>query len=853
MAITVGLLGSTTGFGSTFAAKAAAAGTVVVITVGGAAVEVQNETLEIQRVFCGHDTATCDVVSIDASFQPALDSDVAMFIDGVQEFGGLLQKHTKRGVGDRGWEKLDYALECVGYSALAERRMYTGTLAAGTLKSQVTTLAADLAVAPWNVVVDPSMPDGPTMPESDFENATIWSALTSLMSVTAGLNPSTPWFPRMTYGKVLSMVEVGSEAAPFNVTLGGEEAIHDVVVETTREHHANKITGVFGPQAVIGVTDTFTGDGSTTDFTMDQDMIGLNARIVRVNGVLETLGHEGDEKTWTYDDDTRTLSRTTAPISGSTTTIFYGFQSPFTVVVEDLADQALYGVIERAYQEEGIVKRTTADRYLAAKLAAGVSPSQTVTYTTLEAIVDTGATQTITLPDRQLDDDFLITEIRLYTAGKNEVMRQIKAIAGMQFHGTFRELFKLFSSPKKPSLSGGGFTGSTSIGPSTYTDFGGSQGGDIVDECCESVNFTLNDAEFRALPSVYKVLVPAPGPNKVLVLSSAALFMESGGGSYGNATTDQGLVIAYGDDWYTDASLNYSNLHADKRLFLWAGGGTMKSVDDPPNGYLVSTYPESYNRGVANLPLVLVGWNDSGDYTGGSPLNSGLGRICYWTLDVPENLVAPSACATTTWSDDFESGTALSSDYDGVQDMTKTAAVGYGATQGLQGTGSDAEKYYGYVSKIVGFDSRSGCVTVKLKPNAAIDQFGIQIIRISDTTDTGFAPDAMLEVRATGDGITANGNIDVADQGGFDLDVITGVLQDGVWVELRLEWEMSSVVGAVLQADGWYRLFVNGVQVSTQTGLTLGTDSIGFNPNNYWQLVQFCPLGLGDDLVIGKP
>jgi hypothetical protein len=846
MAITVGLLGPTTSFGSTFVAKAAAVGTSVVITVGGAAVEVQNETLEIQRVFCGHDTATCAVVSIDASFQPALDSDVAMFIDGVQEFGGLLQKHTKRGVGDRGWEKLDYALECVGYSALAERRMYTGTLAAGTLKSQVTTLAADLAVAPWNVVVDPSMPDGPTMPESDFENATIWSALTSLMSVTAGLDPSTPWFPRMTYGKVLSMVEVGSEAAPFNVTLGGEEAIYDVVVETTREHHANKITGVFGPQAVIGVTDTFTGDGSTTDFTMDQDMIGLNARIVRVNGVLETLGHDGDEKTWTYDDDTRTLSRTSAPISGSTTTIFYGFQSPFTVVVEDLADQAAYGVIERAYQEEGIVKRTTADRYLAAKLAAGVSPSVTVTYTTLEDVVETGKTQTITLADRQLDDDFLMTEIRLY-AQANTVMRQIKAIAGMQFHGTFRELFKPFSSPKKPSLSGGGFSGSTSIGPSTYTDFGGSQGGDIADDCCESVDFSLNDAEFRALPSVFKQIVPAPGPGKVLVLANAAMFMESGAGAYGNGDVDQGLFITYGTTWLADAS-NYQAIN--RSFYGWHGPvGLFPAV-----GYINGQNGADYVRAnVVNQPLSLAAWNDAGDYTGGNALNNGLGRVCYWTLDAPEDLIASSACATSAWSDDFESGTALSSDYDGVQDMTKTAAVGYGSTQGLQGTGSDAEKYYGYVSKIVGFDTRSGCVTVKLKPNAAIDQFGIQIIRISDTTDTGFAPDAMLEVRATGDGITANGNIDVADQGGFDLDVITGVLQDGVWVELRLEWEMSSVVGAVLQADGWYRLFVDGVQVSTQTGLELGTDSIGFNPNNYWQLVQFCPLGLGDDLVIGKP
>lgn len=129
----------------------------------------------------------------------------------------------------------------------------------------------------------------------------------------------------------------------------------------------------------------------------------------------------------------------------------------------------------------------------------------------------------------------------------------------------------------------------------------------------------ITNTQFKALPSTYIEVVPAPGANKVLIFLFGILYLQTTV-AYTNVDTgsQQGLAIAYGD-WDADAS-NFYNFNAGGAGFL-ARVAPFHQIPDAAQ--LLAAYPDvTITTGNANTPLKAIAWNDPGDYTGGDAANS---------------------------------------------------------------------------------------------------------------------------------------------------------------------------------------------------------------------------------------
>jgi hypothetical protein len=149
--------------------------------------------------------------------------------------------------------------------------------------------------------------------------------------------------------------------------------------------------------------------------------------------------------------------------------------------------------------------------------------------------------------------------------------------------------------------------------------------------------FSLTNAQLKALPTSFVELVAAPGANKLLVFHWCLLSITAGT-TYTNVDTGlmRGPFVAYGD-WDADCSSFAS---------FWAGGTDaflLSPLDLPINDsrYGQFFYPVAASGigGGINKALKIGAWNDNGDYTGGTAGNSIVGVVAYSVFNITTGLI----------------------------------------------------------------------------------------------------------------------------------------------------------------------------------------------------------------------
>mgnify|MGYP000299480130 CR=1 FL=1 len=140
---------------------------------------------------------------------------------------------------------------------------------------------------------------------------------------------------------------------------------------------------------------------------------------------------------------------------------------------------------------------------------------------------------------------------------------------------------------------------------------------------------TVNNTNFKSLPTTFIELVTAPGAGKTIVPLWAMIYVDSTAGAYTNvdAGSQAGLTIAYGD-WDVDC-FNFMPFDGASRRM---GLQPINAVPDA--AALFAAYPDQTNLFLEeNKPLKLVAWNDSGDYTGGNAANVTYVAVSYVILN----------------------------------------------------------------------------------------------------------------------------------------------------------------------------------------------------------------------------
>lgn len=337
----------------------------------------------------GMATLTCQMAVDAPSAIPALNAEIVLTEDGTPIFGGVCKSPRATGIAGHPTASMFVEITANDYNQLADRRyILSQTFTAGTtLKSVLVSLVSAIPGA----TLSGSQVDGPTL-AADLV-ITGWK----VRQVLDQLSQLTGYLWRINHAKVLSMVEPGSVAAPFDIA-GNGDVDGDVTTQPTRDDYANRVV-VIGPD----------GLSSTVE----------DAAQIAANGPWEFLA-----------------------------------QSPDTLTQDQL------------------------DALAAAILATKLPVLTQITYTTLQAGLEPGQTQTINLPLRGVNNTFLITQVETEIRGAI-AERKVTAIEGLVYKTGWREKTRdLFSGSGSgaATLPGVGITAGQ-----RYFYFLGGNGADFVE------------------------------------------------------------------------------------------------------------------------------------------------------------------------------------------------------------------------------------------------------------------------------------------------------------------------------------------------------------------------------------
>jgi len=159
------------------------------------------------------------------------------------------------------------------------------------------------------------------------------------------------WQIRTTWDKKLYFEPVGYEDTGITLTTGEDIKIPRWTKDSMRM--CNKLK-VFGDYLVYQTEETFTGDGTTTDFTLKYKPVMVR---VLIDGVEQPLD------SYRVNKDKKKISFLTAPSSGSNIAIQYGYEVPIVFEINDRVSQNKYGIKSKVIRAKWIKSTNEAINY----------------------------------------------------------------------------------------------------------------------------------------------------------------------------------------------------------------------------------------------------------------------------------------------------------------------------------------------------------------------------------------------------------------------------------------------------------------------------------------------------------
>lgn len=216
------------------------------VTVNGVERECRLASFDLRESINRVAVLACEFLSEDASFRPQIDQELiveeVVGSPATRIFGGVIEFAEEVAAdGHVATDAIVTQVNAVGFSSYADRRYVNATLAAGTLKSQLTTLVAYLSA--YGVTLDPAQVDGPSMPELVCAYRKLTDVLNDLSSLSSGSggSPNAPYLWEIDYEKTLRMFQIGTSAAPVDLIEGDGVEVGDLAVKPTRESYANRV------------------------------------------------------------------------------------------------------------------------------------------------------------------------------------------------------------------------------------------------------------------------------------------------------------------------------------------------------------------------------------------------------------------------------------------------------------------------------------------------------------------------------------------------------------------------------------------------------------------------------------
>jgi hypothetical protein len=211
-----------------------------------------------------------------------------------------------------------------------------------TLEELLAALIAhgDPSLADEGVTLDAGMDPGPTVTtEVTFDGISYQEAFNDLSRRTLSLI-------RLMPGLILEAFAPGDMVCEYALTTANGFALAPVTWTRDSTQIVNRVTQSYG-EGTATLTDSFTGDGVTTTFTLSASLDGylgytatgaIGYAVVNYGAGTESLGGASSGLQWTYNPATKQITRTAgAPPAATAISVKYDTHYPQTVTVEDSA------------------------------------------------------------------------------------------------------------------------------------------------------------------------------------------------------------------------------------------------------------------------------------------------------------------------------------------------------------------------------------------------------------------------------------------------------------------------------------------------------------------------------------
>jgi hypothetical protein len=436
---------------------------VTTFTIGGDDMRgyVQLGTLTIDYEINSRPVMRCVLRSVDPDKISALLSyhtihnlDVVVEVDSVRVFGGIVWTADENPVVD--YRHHEYTVQCVSYAAYGDVSLFNGITAAGTLKSMLTTIAANIG---HGVTLDAAQDTGPTLVDQGFPFLTVNGCFDQLATVSG-------WNYRYDFDKHVRFYGPGTIGAPFALQ-DTDGSILSMKVSRTLTGYSNYILVNFGSSGQQVVLDKFFGDGSSTTFPLH-----YNVAVAPTTVSLNSTNYLIDGVTWTYNAGAGTITYSGSPPGTSDTIgVPYTAQFPSSLNVTDPTEISLYDYFAVVVSYPDVYDYVQATSLGEGELARRLGVPRTLSAKTSTAGLVPGMTVNVTVSKFDMSSvDFLITKVSMQhvakigagLSGSNLFFFDVSAVEGNQYRANWQQYFK--------NLMGGSATsGATAVSSTSAT------------------------------------------------------------------------------------------------------------------------------------------------------------------------------------------------------------------------------------------------------------------------------------------------------------------------------------------------------------------------------------------------
>ncbi len=435
---------------------------------------VQAGSLSCRQPSKGVDTCSVRILSRDGTFRMQQWAKFWLKKNGTSIFGGIVSRAHETSWTDEALSNPGTmsTITVQGFKTLAEWATFTGTLAAGTWKSQLTTLMGELAS--YGLTLDSGQVDGPDMPETEHQEE-------SILSILDKKAESINWNWEIDPDSMeLLSFEPGTLTCS-NLSTSAGLFIGDVSVDRRRESwYANRVVVKVGTSGWMPpmLGEVYYGDNASRVILLDHSLNFYGPLWIAIyrNGVFESyyiLEYPGDlypggPGPYSYDPARSAIVQDVSETILDTVDRLefpynYGSIYPFDVIVEDTGEQALAGYVKTVtlYQPDDL-SLVTARAWAAAELARRLSTLTTVNYRVDDSDARAGRVHDLTIPERDISGTFVVNELITQHVAPKLIRQSVVAVAGEFAVPTYREWYK-------KTLAGGGSNAVSGQGsPPTY-------------------------------------------------------------------------------------------------------------------------------------------------------------------------------------------------------------------------------------------------------------------------------------------------------------------------------------------------------------------------------------------------